>query len=75
MPKLPAVKPKEIIRALEWLGFSRHRKSRGSHIAMSHEDGRRVIIPVHHGRDIPKGTLFGIIKDLNISKEEFLKLI
>lgn len=72
---MPIVKSKELIRALERLGFSRHHKSRGSHIVMAHSDGRRVVVPVHSGKDLPKGTLFGIIKDLNISKEDFIKIL
>ncbi|MEK7147164.1 MAG: type II toxin-antitoxin system HicA family toxin [Patescibacteria group bacterium] len=75
MLKLPVVKSKELIRALERLGFYRHRKSRGSHLVMTHFDGRRIIVPVHYGKDIPKGTLQGIIKDLNIRREDFFSLL
>lgn len=75
MPKLPVIKPKELIKILKQLGFSQHRKSRGSHIMMTHSDGRRVVVPAHYGKDVPNGTLLGIIRDLNISKEEFIGLL
>lgn len=37
-------------------------------------DGRKVVVPVH-GRDIPKGTLYGMLKDIQISVEEVLKML
>ncbi|OGL60630.1 hypothetical protein A3H10_00785 [Candidatus Uhrbacteria bacterium RIFCSPLOWO2_12_FULL_46_10] len=75
MPKLPAVKPRDFIRVVIKLGFFRHHKSQGSHIAMTHPDGRRVVVAMHAGRDIPKGTLYAMIKDLNISTSEFIDLL
>ncbi|HNR43917.1 MAG TPA: type II toxin-antitoxin system HicA family toxin [Methanofastidiosum sp.] len=41
-----------------------------------HNDGRTIVIPNHPGEKIGTGLLLKIIKkDLNISKEEFLKLL
>jgi predicted RNA binding protein YcfA (HicA-like mRNA interferase family) len=74
MPKLPIVTPKKLIRVLLKLGFF-HSHGKGSHMVMAHSDGRRVVIPMH-GRELPKGTLMAILKDLQISKDsliEFLK--
>ena len=73
MPKLPAISPKKLIRILERIGFSVGR-SRGSHIIMLHKDGRRAVVPMH-GKDIPSGTLMAILKDLNLSKEDFARLL
>lgn len=43
----------------------------GSHKVLKHTDGRRTTIPVH-GKDIPKGTLLAILRDTEITKEEFI---
>jgi predicted RNA binding protein YcfA (HicA-like mRNA interferase family) len=49
-------------------------RQKGSHLHLKREsDKRRITIPIHKGRDIPKGTLTGILKDAGISIEEFLK--
>lgn len=74
MPRLPGVKPRDLICVLESLGFLQHRNMSGSHLVLKHEDGRRTIVPVHGGKDIPKGTPLAILKDVNISKEDFLKI-
>lgn len=41
-----------------------------------HNDGRNIVIPNHPGEKIGTGLLLKIIKkDLNISKDDFLKLL
>ena len=71
MPKLPAIKPKILIKRLKKAGFIKDRQS-GSHVVMYHpETSRRAIIP-YHLRDIPKGTLNSLIKEAGITKEEIL---
>jgi len=74
MPKLPIIKDRQLIKALKELGFYENRQ-RGSHLIMVHADGRRTVIVIHSGRDIPRGTLKGILKDLEISTEEFVRLL
>ena len=75
MPKLPVVKSKDLVRALKSVGFFEHRQKSTSHLVMKHNDGRRTIVPLHLGKDIPKGTLFAIIKDIQIAKEELIKIL
>lgn len=61
MPEsLPAIPGAKVVRALERAGFTVVRIS-GSHHMMRHPDGRTVVIPVHAGRDIAKGTLRNIL--------------
>lgn len=74
MPKLPIVKTKELIRVLEKLGFFKFHQV-GSHAQFKHEDGRRITVPIHYGRDVDKKMLKGIINDLDISVEEFIKFL
>lgn len=74
MPKLPIIKPKELIQILQRLGFAEFHRV-GSHAQFKHPDGRRVTVAVHGGKDIKKKTLRGIINDLDISVEEFVKML
>ena len=64
----------KVVGALESSGFSVAR-IRGSHYVLRHPDGRSVSVPVHAGRDIPKGTLRGILESIGITLEEFIKLL
>ena len=75
MPKLPAVTPRRFVRALERLGFRLHRASRGSHLVYVHPDGRRVVVPMHTGRDLPRGTLVAMLKDIDVTVEELRELL
>jgi len=73
MSKLPLVSANELIKVLDKLGFQLQRQ-RGSHMFFSHPDGRTTIVPNHPGEEIDRGLLNKIIKrDLQISREEFLK--
>jgi predicted RNA binding protein YcfA (HicA-like mRNA interferase family) len=73
MSKLRPAKPQEVQRILEKLGFQHIRQS-GSHAVYRHPDGRWVTVPLHPGKDVAKGTLRKIIKDLGITVEEFESL-
>jgi len=72
MPKLPRISSKEAIRALERLGFEQVRQT-GSHVVMKKEteDGEiGCIVPVH--RELKVGTLSGILKQAQVTVEEFI---
>lgn len=73
MSKLSPAKSGEIIRVLEKLGFKKIRQS-GSHAVFNHTDGRWTTVPIHKGKDVAKGTLHKILKDADLSYEDFLKL-
>jgi predicted RNA binding protein YcfA (HicA-like mRNA interferase family) len=68
--ELPILKPRELIRALERMGFRLRRKSKGAHRQFEHPDGRRTTVPVHKGRDIGPGLLRKILRDIELSPEE-----
>jgi len=74
MPKIPSVKISRLLKTLLHLGFVEHRQS-GSHLQLKHPDGRRVTIPIHSGKDIKKGTLNGILKDIRITRDEFIEAL
>jgi len=73
MPKTPTVSAKQAIKAFSKLGFSIV-SQKGSHIKMKNKKGQIIIIPNH--KQIKKGTLKkGILNPLNISVEDFIKLL
>ena len=48
MSIFPSVKAKDFIKVVEKLGFYFDRQ-KGSHAIYKHNDGRRVVIPIHSG--------------------------
>lgn len=73
MSKLPILKPSELVRLLERLGFQRIRQ-KGSHLYLRHLDGRATVVPIHRGEDLPPGLLRSILNDVELTREAFLKL-
>lgn len=73
--RLPSLKAREVIRALERAGFQVSRTS-GSHCRLIHTSDpvRKVTIPVHSG-DLKRGTLRGIIAQAGLTTAEFLELL
>lgn len=72
MGTLPVLKAREVIKALEALGFVEIRQ-RGSHKQFRHPDGRQTTVPVHAGRDISPALLHQIIKSIGVTAEELLR--
>lgn len=68
------VKPKDLIKVLENLGF-RHTRTKGSHYRFVHPDGRKTTVPVHSGKEVGAGLMLKILSDVKITHEEFEKLI
>ena len=74
-PKLSRVDCRQLIRALKRAGFEEQRQ-RGSHLHLRRAaDGKRVTVPVHKGRTVPTGTLRAILRDADISIDEFQRLL
>ena len=72
---LPLLRPAELARALERMGFRLTRRSPGSHLRYVHEDGRRTTVPMHEGGTIGRGLLRKILKDTSISVEELRRYL
>jgi len=72
MSKLPSLKPREVVRKFQKLGFSKHHQV-GSHLTMKNSStGKRAVIPMHL-KDIKKGTLSAILREADIGRDEFIK--
>lgn len=72
MTRLPRLRGKEVVRILEKLGFSPLR-TRGSHVFLKHPDGRVTTVPVHSGETIGPGLFRSILRDIEMTLEEFLE--
>lgn len=71
-PKLPRLSGEETIRVLEHLGFTRVRQ-RGSHVILKKQipDGELTcVVPLH--KELAIGTLRGVLRQANVTPEEFL---
>ncbi len=71
MGSIPVLKPREVCRLLERLGFSAVRQ-RGSHVQYRHPDGRGTTVPMHKGRDIAPPLLRQIARDIGLTVEELI---
>jgi len=74
-PPLPTITPKKIIRALQQGGFVFKRQT-GSHRSYIHPDRPgKVVTIAYHNKDLKKGTLKSILRQAELSVEEFIKLL
>jgi predicted RNA binding protein YcfA (HicA-like mRNA interferase family) len=73
--KLPVLKAREVVRALQRGGFYTHHQT-GSHARLLHptKSGVRVTVPIH-AKDIPPSLLRRILKQAGLSEDEFAMLI
>jgi predicted RNA binding protein YcfA (HicA-like mRNA interferase family) len=73
--RLPAVRPKEVLRALGRAGFYTHHTS-GSHHVLKHpgKPHLRVTVPFHN-KDLKRRTLASIIEQAGLTTEEFSDLL
>ncbi len=74
MPKLPNIKGKQLLKILQRIGYDLDH-TQGSHHILRRSDGKKTTVPIHGNKEIPKGTLLGILTDLDISKAEFVVLL
>ena len=74
MPRLPTVRSRQVIQALEQLGSETDHQT-GSHAVFRRaSDGCRVVVPWHR-RDLGRGLTLRIIKSAGLSRDEFGDLL
>lgn len=75
MSKLPVLKPRELLRALKRAGFYVDRIT-GSHYILVNKGypKKRITLP-YHNRDLAPRTIVSIIKQLELTPEEFMDMI
>lgn len=74
MTKLPPLKAREVVKGPQTLGFEKVRQ-KGSHAIFHHSDCRRASVPIHPAKSISPYLLSDILKQLEISEDEFLQAI
>ncbi|MGQ0673359.1 MAG: type II toxin-antitoxin system HicA family toxin [Hyphomicrobium sp.] len=74
MTRLPRVSGAQVIRALERAGFEIVRV-RGSHHILRHADGRTTTVPVLGTEIIGPGLMSKILRDCNLTRDEFAALM
>jgi predicted RNA binding protein YcfA (HicA-like mRNA interferase family) len=74
MSQFPSITGREVIAALGKVGFEVARIC-GSHHIMKYNDGRRTVVPVHSGETIGRGLLAQILRDCQITREDFQELL
>jgi predicted RNA binding protein YcfA (HicA-like mRNA interferase family) len=72
--ELPRISGREVVKALKKVGYERDRQ-RGSHIILRQTDSphRRVTVPDH--KEVAKGTLRAIIREIGLTVDEFKDLL
>ena len=71
MPKLPSVKPRQVIRFIEQNGFVLDHTS-GRHFIFYHPSSHRRAVVPSHNRDLPKGTLMSWLREAGFTREELI---
>ncbi len=74
MSKLPSLTGKEVISALRKAGFEVVR-IKSSHHFLRHMDGRATVVPVHAGETLGPGLIGKILRDCEMTKEDFVLLL
>jgi predicted RNA binding protein YcfA (HicA-like mRNA interferase family) len=68
--RLPIVDFKTMEKVLLSLGFQAIRQ-KGSHVFYRHPDGRTTTIPHHPGRDLARPLIREILREIELTPEQF----
>jgi predicted RNA binding protein YcfA (HicA-like mRNA interferase family) len=72
MPEIKPQKYRDIVKKLKKSGFVFKRNTGGSHEIWWSEKRRKTCVVPHH-KEIKAGTVKSILKQINVSYEEFIK--
>ena len=68
MPKLPRISGTQALKALQRLGFEKVRQN-GSHVIVR-RGSKGCVVPIHS--ELKSGTLAGLLRQAEVSTEEFI---
>ena len=75
MTRLGGYSGTEVVRAFQNVGWNVARQ-KGSHVCLEKPGHEATLtVPVHKGKDVKKGTLRNLIKDAEMTVDEFLECI
>ena len=73
--RVPSLRPDQVLAALKRGGYYVHHVT-GSHHAIRHPDKPAVRITVaRHNKELKRGTLRGIIRQAELSVDDFINLL
>jgi predicted RNA binding protein YcfA (HicA-like mRNA interferase family) len=75
LARLPGVRAKQLIKALEKSGFVIERHNSSSHVLLRHPATRRTTVVPIHSKELPRWLLKNIIKDSGLGEEQFRSLL
>jgi len=70
--RLPLVSGDDFVRAVQKIGYIWDH-TEGSHMILLHPSGRRLSVPRH--RELGRGLLRSLIRDVGLTREEFVSLM
>lgn len=73
MPPVPVLKPREVVRAFEKLGWEIARQ-RGSHIILT-KPGHVATLSIPNHPEVARGTLRSLIARAGLTVEQFLQAL
>jgi predicted RNA binding protein YcfA (HicA-like mRNA interferase family) len=74
MTPAPRLSGKKLLAILKKAGFEVLRV-KGSHHFVQHADGRSTVVPVHGNEILGPGLLAKILRDCDLNREQFQKLL
>ena len=74
LARLPGLRAREIIAALENVGFEIDRQ-KGSHITLRNPETKRTTVVPMHSAELPRWLMKKIIKDAGLSEDAFRALL
>ena len=73
MPSLPVISGKKCVKALKKIDFILH-SQKGSHMILVRDNPKsRISVPNH--KELDRGTLRAIIRQANLTVEQFIDLL
>ena len=73
MSKLPSISGKNCVKALQKVGFYLKRRE-SSHVILRRDNPfAQVVVPDHS--ELAKGTLRAILREVDLSEEEFIRVL
>jgi predicted RNA binding protein YcfA (HicA-like mRNA interferase family) len=73
MTKLPAISGRECIRVLAKVGLH-FKRQEGSHVILRRDDPfAQIVVPLH--KELDRGTLRAIIRQVGLTVDEFVNLL
>ena len=73
MPTIPLLKPSQVVKAFENLGWEVVRQ-KGSHIIMTRE-GHIATVSIPKHKEVARGTLRGLINRAGLTVDEFIDIL